>query len=73
MRALRRHLRGVLCDGGIGDGSTLVQIAGVGQTYTSPTFLIDGTFGWTRFGQAVEPPDLGTNFGSEVLGSYLKK
>ena len=31
-------------------------------------FLIDGTFGWTRFGQAVEPPDLGTNFGSDVLG-----
>ncbi len=58
-----------LCDGGIGDGSTLVQIGGVGQTYTvSPTFLIDGTLGWTRFGQAVEPPDLGTNFGSSVLG-----
>ncbi len=33
-----------------------------------PTFLIDGTFGWTRFGQDVEPPDLGTNFGSDVLG-----
>ena len=48
---------------------TLVQIAGIGQTYTvSPTFLIDGTFGWTRFGQDVEPPDLGTNFGSDVLG-----
>ena len=38
---------------------------GIGQTYTvSPTFLIDGTFGWTRFGQDVQPPDLGTNFGS---------
>ncbi|MEP6917325.1 MAG: TonB-dependent receptor [Acidobacteriota bacterium] len=58
-----------LCDGGIGSGSTLVQIGGVGQTYTvSPTFLIDGTLGWTRFGQAVEPPDLGTNFGLDVLG-----
>jgi hypothetical protein len=58
-----------LCDGGIGDGSTLVQVAGIGQTYTvSPTFLVDGTLGWTRFGQAVEPPDLGTNFGSDVLG-----
>ena len=42
---------------------------GMGQTYTvSPTFLIDGTFGWTRFGQNVTPPDLGTNFGSDVLG-----
>lgn len=58
-----------LCDGGIGDGDTLVQIAAMGQTYTvSPNFLIDGTFGWTRFGQAVEPPDLGVNFGSDVLG-----
>jgi Carboxypeptidase regulatory-like domain/TonB dependent receptor-like, beta-barrel len=58
-----------LCAGGLGDGSTLVQIAGIGQTYTvSRNLLIDGTFGWTRFGQDVEPPDLGTNFGSEVLG-----
>ncbi|HSB17428.1 MAG TPA: carboxypeptidase-like regulatory domain-containing protein, partial [Bryobacteraceae bacterium] len=59
-----------LCQGGgLGDGKTLVQIAGIGQTYTvSPTFLIDGTLGWTRFGQSVEPPDLGTNYGSDVLG-----
>ena len=58
-----------LCGGGLGTGSTLVQIAGVGQTYTvTPTFLIDGNFGWTRFGQDVEPPDLGTNFGLDVLG-----
>jgi hypothetical protein len=55
--------------GGLGDGNTLVQIAGIGQTYTvSPTLLIDGTFGWTRFGQDVQPPDLGTNFGLDVLG-----
>ena len=58
-----------LCDGGNGDGDTLVQLAGIGHTYTvAPNFLIDGTFGWTRFGQAVLPPDLGTNFGSDVLG-----
>ena len=58
-----------LCGGGLGTGATLVQIAGIGQTYTvSPTFLIDGNFGWTRFGQDVEPPDLGVNFGSDVLG-----
>jgi hypothetical protein len=58
-----------LCGGGLGEGHTLVQIAGIGQTYTvSPTFLIDGTFGWTRFGQDVQPPDLGTNFGLDVLG-----
>jgi hypothetical protein len=58
-----------LCGGGLGEGHTLVQIAGIGQTYTvSPTFLLDGVFGWTRFGQNVRPPDLGTNFGLDVLG-----
>ena len=58
-----------LCGGGLGAGHTLVQIAGMGQTYTvTPTFLIDGTFGWTRFGQNVTPPDLGSNFGLDVLG-----
>ena len=58
-----------ICDGGVGDGNTLVQIAGIGHTYVvSPTLVIDGTFGWTRFGQDVHPPDLGTNFGLDVLG-----
>jgi hypothetical protein len=58
-----------LCDGGVGDGHTLVQTAAIGQTYTvSPNFLIDGTLGWTRFGQNVKSPDLGTNFGSSTLG-----
>ena len=51
------------------DGHTLVQLAGIGQTYTvSPNFLVDGTLGWTRFGQNVRSPDLGTNFGSDTLG-----
>lgn len=60
---------GCLCDGGVGAGHTLVQLAAIGQTYTvSPTFLIDGTVGWTRFGQNVQSPDLGTNFGLDVLG-----
>ncbi|MGJ5816326.1 TonB-dependent receptor domain-containing protein [Paludibaculum fermentans] len=60
---------GCLCDGGVGDGHTLVQLAAIGQTYTvTPTFLIDGTVGWTRFGQNVQSPDLGTNFGLDVLG-----
>ena len=58
-----------LCGGGVGSGHTLTQLAAIGQTYTvSPTFLIDGTVGWTRFGQNVQPPDLGTNFGSDVMG-----
>jgi hypothetical protein len=60
---------GCLCDGGVGDGHTLVQIAGIGQTYTvSSNFLIDGNLGWTRFGQNVQSPDLGTNFGLDTLG-----
>jgi hypothetical protein len=59
-----------LCDGGgVGDGHTLVQTAGIGQTFTvSPGFLIDGTLGWTRFGQNVRSPDLGTRFGLDTLG-----
>lgn len=60
---------GCLCDGGVGEGHTLTQLAAIGQTYTvTPTFLIDGTLGWTRFGQNVQSPDLGTNFGLDVLG-----
>ena len=60
---------GLCTGGGLGEGSTQVQVATIGQTYTvSPKFLIDATLGWTRFGQAVEPPDLGANFGSDVLG-----
>ena len=60
-----------LCDGGLGTTATRTQIAAIGQTYTvSPNFLIDATFGWTRFGQAAQPPDQvsGINFGSDVLG-----
>jgi hypothetical protein len=59
-----------LCDGGgVGDGDTLVQTAGIGHTYAvTPNFLIDGTLGWTRFGQSVQSPDLGVNFGSDTLG-----
>src|SRR5258708_19152026 len=60
---------GCLWDGGVGDGHTLVQTAGIGHTYTfSPNLLIDGTLGWTRFGQNVQSPDLGTNFGRDTLG-----
>lgn len=67
--ALGAAMGPALGGGGVGDGHTLVQIAGIGQTYTvTPTFLIDGTLGWTRFGQNVVSPDLGKNFGSDVLG-----
>jgi hypothetical protein len=58
-----------LCDGGVGAGHTLVQLAAIGQTYTAtPNLVIDGTLGWTRFGQNVQPPNLGVNYGSDVLG-----
>ena len=67
--ALGKAMGPALGGGGVGDGHTLVQIAGIGQTYTlSPTFLIDGTLGWTRFGQNVQSPDLGANFGRDILG-----
>lgn len=58
-----------LSDGGLGRGHTLVQLAGIGHTYTvSPNFLVDGVLGWTRFGQDVQQPDLKTKFGLDVLG-----
>jgi len=67
--ALGAAMGPALGGGGVGAGHTLVQIAGIGQTYTvSPTFLIDATLGWTRFGQNVQSPDLGKNFGRDVLG-----
>ena len=58
-----------LCDGGVGEGHTLTQLAAIGQTYSvSSNLVFDGTLGWTRFGQNVQSPDLGTNFGLDVLG-----
>ena len=58
-----------LCDGGNGNGHTLVQVAALGQTWTfSPTFVMDTVLGFTRMGQHVEGPDFGTNYGTDVLG-----
>ena len=60
---------GLCTGGGVGSGDTQVQLATIGSTYTiSPTFLVDGTFGWTRFGQVVDPGNLDKNYGSDVLG-----
>ena len=59
-----------LCNGGAGVGDTFVQMATIGQTWTvSPTFLIDGTIGWTRMGQSgLLPEGVGDgNFGLDVL------
>lgn len=67
--ALGEAMGPALGGGGVGNGHTLVQLAAIGQTYTlSPNFLIDGTLGWTRFGQNVKSPDMGKNFGLDVLG-----
>ena len=58
-----------LCDGGHGLGHTLDQIATIGHSWViSPTFLIDGTLGWTRRGQDVRGADYGKNTGLETLG-----
>jgi len=67
--ALGAAMGPALGGGGVGAGHTLVQIAGIGQTYTvTPAFLIDATLGWTRFGQNVQSPDLGKNFGRDIMG-----
>jgi hypothetical protein len=50
-------------------GYTKVPIATVGHTWTvSPSFLIDGTFGFNRYDQPVVGPDHGKNWGTEVWG-----
>jgi len=54
---------------GSGTGDTTVKIGTVGATWTlSPTFLLDATFGLTRFDQECLPPDFGTNYGTDVFG-----
>jgi Carboxypeptidase regulatory-like domain/TonB dependent receptor len=57
---------------GFGDGSgvgdTKVKLGTVGTTWTlSPNLVLDGTIGMTRFDQECIPPDIGTNFGTDVL------
>jgi hypothetical protein len=58
-----------LCNGGSGKGDSTIQLASLGGNYTfSSTFLMDGTFGFTRVGQGVRGADFGVNFGLDVLG-----
>ena len=50
-------------------GYTTVNIATFGHTWTvSPNFLVDGTFGYTRYDQPVVGPDFGKNWGTDVWG-----
>jgi hypothetical protein len=58
---------------GFGDGSgvgdTRVKLGTLGTTWTiSSNLVLDGTIGMTRFDQECIPPDVGTNFGTDVFG-----
>lgn len=58
-----------ICDGGTGDGNTVVHLATVGQTWTlGQNFLMDTTLGFARLAQTVFASDYGQNTGLEVLG-----
>ncbi len=55
--------------GTAGVGSTTTQLPTFGVTYTfSPTFIVDGTFGYTRMEQSVVGQDNGKNWGLDVFG-----
>jgi hypothetical protein len=54
--------------GQLGSAPGRVQVAGAGITYTfSPTLLLDANFGYTRQRLGAQGPDIGTNFGLDVL------
>jgi hypothetical protein len=54
---------------GVGTGDTTIQVAGMGATHTfSPTFVVDGNVGFTRYAHTSLGPDLGKNIGLDVLG-----
>jgi hypothetical protein len=57
---------------GFGDGSgvgdTKVKLGTIGTTWTiTPHLVLDGTIGMTRFDQECIPPDIGTNFGTDIF------
>lgn len=55
--------------GQLGKADVSINIPTFGFNYTlSPTFLIDGIFGHTRFSNVATGPDYGKNWGSEVWG-----
>jgi len=54
---------------GSGVGDTKVKLGTLGTTWTiSPSLVLDGSLGLTRFDQTSIPPDIGTNFGTDVFG-----
>jgi hypothetical protein len=55
--------------GALGRGTTMVHIPSVGFNLTlSPTFLVDGVFGYSKFENTRLGPDFGRNWGTEVWG-----
>ncbi len=57
-----------LAGGQLGLAPGRTHVAGFGATYAfGPTLLLDGNFGFTRQKLGAEGPDLGTNFGLDVL------
>jgi len=55
--------------GQLGKADVRVDIPTFGFNLTiSPTFLVDGVFGHTRFSNAATGPDYGKNWGSEIWG-----
>lgn len=57
-----------LAGGQLGLAPGRTHVAGFGGTYAfGPTLLLDGNFGYTRQELGAEGPDLGTNFGLDVL------
>ena len=57
-----------LAGGQLGNAPGKTHVAGFGATYTiGPALLLDGNFGYTRQKLGAEGPDLGTNFGLDVL------
>lgn len=60
---------GMVNGGGAGNGDVLAQVSTIGFSHIiSPTFLIDGNFGFSRDSVSVMAPDFGRNFGLDVLG-----
>ena len=57
-----------MCQGSIGAGELLTQVATIGHTMTfSPTFLWDAVLGWTRQGQEIRGIFYGQQYGLDVL------
>jgi hypothetical protein len=58
-----------LSDGGAGVGTTRIQLASLGSTHAfTPSFLLDGSIGFSRYGMSGYPESHGTNWGLDHFG-----